>query len=170
MSNTSKSLKPKKTTAPAEWVVIVVIIILVVAVILFIYFVLRPQLFSGSDFEGAKRPDATVVCPTTDPPTGLTAAVLDFAVPSFNASWDPVFTTTTIGQSVIGYNMYISTSPNITVGNTTLAGFTPVPQVKATKTGTGSLQFDETYFYRVATVDTCGPGALSAEEFEITIV
>lgn len=156
-------------TSPPEWVAFVVIIVLLVSAFLFLYFYIKPQLFSGSVYQPPSAPSGAVVCPTSPPPTGLTAAKVDFAKPSFDASWNPVLTTTTAGQTITGYNVYVNTAPGITKENTTKAGYTPIPQVRVLHALGASLVFGTKYFFRVATVDTCGEGDLSSEEFGIQI-
>jgi hypothetical protein len=95
---------------------------------------------------------------------------VDFAVPSFDASWMAVLAPTTIGAIILGYNIYVNTTPGITTTNTTKTGFTPIPQVRVEHSQGNTLAFNTQYYFRVSTVDTCGEGTLSTEEFSITIV
>jgi hypothetical protein len=157
-------------TSPPEWIAFVVIIVLLVLAFLFIYFYIKPQLFQASAYVPPSAPSSTVICPTSPAPTGLTAMEVDFAVPSFDASWNAVLTPTTTGATILGYNIYVSTSPGITTTNTTKTGFTPIPQVRVEHCNGEDLVYGTTYYYRVDTVDTCGEGTLSTEEASITIV
>jgi hypothetical protein len=161
--------KPQIVTTRPELIVMAIIVIAAIVTMVLIYLVLKPKLFSGSKFKGAEPPSQTVTCPTSPAPTGLTAKVVDKSKASFDASWNPVLTATTAGAVIVGYNVYVSTKPGITALNTSVAGFAPSPLIRVTTTGSGNLQFGVTYYYRVATVDTCGPGALSAEEFSIPV-
>lgn len=154
-------------TTGAEWVGIAVVILLAIAVIVVIYLVLRPRIRGGSTYESPKPPSFSVSCPTSPGPTNLTAFIGDVSKPSFDASWNPVLVPTTLGAIVVGYNIFVSTTPGITVSNTRLAGFTPIPQVRVTNDANGKLKFNTTYYFKVSTVDTCGQGILSTEEFEI---
>lgn len=161
--------RPTIVTSGSEWIGMLIVIVLAVIAILIIYLYLKPQLFKSKGYQPSGPPNFAVTCPTSDPPINLTAAVVDHALPSFDASWDPVFLTTTAGASVLGYNIYVSTSPGINSTNTKSAGFTPIPQVRVKNTGSGRLVFGTKYYFRVSTVDTCGSGALSSEEHMIQI-
>jgi len=161
--------KPVTVTTVPEWIGIAVVIVFAIVAFVIIYYILRPRLFSGSQYEGAQPPSQGVSCPTSLPPIGLTAEVKDFSQASFDASWIPVLNTVTTGAQIIGYNVYVNTEPNITKQNTPLAGFTPVASVRITSSGFGPLEFGTRYYYRVATVDTCGPGVISPQEFSIQI-
>jgi hypothetical protein len=163
-----KEQKPKVKTEGGEWIGIAVIIILAVIAALLLFFWLKPQLFSGSKYEPPGPPSTKVVCPTSAAPTGLAAAINDVSKPTFDASWIPITSAFTTGQTILGYHIYVSESPNITVTNTTSA-YTPTPQVRVTKAGGSKLVYGKTYYFRVATLDTCGLGEISTEEVSITI-
>jgi hypothetical protein len=162
-----KRKSPIIVTTGAEWIGITVVIVLAILSIVLIYLLLRPRIRGRSTYEGPKPPTFAVECPTSVAPTGLTAFVGDVSKASFDASWNPVLVPTTLGAMIVGYNIYVSTSPGITTTNTGIAGFAPVPQVRVTNTSGGKLQFNTKYYFKVATVDTCGQGVLSSEEFEI---
>jgi hypothetical protein len=164
---TVKKKPPVIVTTGTEWIGLAVVIIAAIVVIIVIYVWLKPRIRGGSTYKPAQPPSFSVTCPTSPAPTGLTAFIGDVAKPSFDASWNPVLVPTTSGAVVVGYNVYISKTPGITTANTGLAGFTPVPQVRAINDANGKLKFNTTYYFRVATVDTCGQGALSTEEFQI---
>jgi hypothetical protein len=164
-----KKRAPKVVTSGGEWAGIAVVIILTALAIFYIIYYLKPKLFSGTKYVGPSPPSSTITCPTSLPPTGLTASIVDNARASFDASWNAVLATQTSGETVLGYNVFINTTPNISISNTKVAGFTPVPFVRALTTGSGKLAFSTTYYFRVQTVDSCGPGALSSEEFMIAI-
>jgi len=157
-------------TSPPEWIAFFVIIVLLVVAFLLIYFYIKPQLFSGSVYVPPSAPSGTVSCPTSLPPTGLTASQVDFSKVSFDASWNPVLVPTTTSAVILGYNVYVNTSPGITTTNTSKTGFTPIPQVRVLNAVGTPLVYGTKYYYRVATVDTCGEGTLSSEEFGITVV
>ena len=162
--------KPKVVTTPAEWIGVVVIIILSVAVVLYILLYLRPQLFAGTTgFGPSSNLPTTETCSTSAPPGNLSATVGDFAKPSFDATWDAVFVTSTPSASILGYYIYVSPNPGITISNTARTSFTVVPQVRVVSSSGGGLSFGRTYYFKVATVDTCGTGILSNEEGQITI-
>ena len=161
--------KPVIVTPVSEWIGIAIVITAAIVVVILIYYLLKPRLFSGTDYKGAQPPDQGVTCPTSPAPTGLTGTVVDHSRPSFDASGGAVLTPTTGGASRIGYNVSVSETPGLSSSHTVLAGFAPSPQIRITPTGNASLQYGKIYYYRVATVDTCGPGALSTEEFSIAI-
>lgn len=161
--------KPTVITTGPEWIGILVVIVLTVVAILVIYLYLKPKLFRSSGYQTATPPNFKVTCPTSQPPVGLTAIIGDHATPSFDASWTPVLVPTTSGSVILGYNVYVSTSPNVTKDNTGMAGYTPIPQVRVKTTSNGAIAYGKTYYFRVSTVDTCGEGALSGQEFSITV-
>ena len=161
---------PKKTTAPLELVFLAIIVVGVVIMVLVIILVLKPKLFSGQ--VAAPVPGgipASNTCPTSPGPTNLTATVQDVSVASFEAKWDPILTATTPNVQILGYNIYVSTTPGITLQNTTSSGFTVPPQMKVLKSSSGALVFGQKYYFKVQTVDQCGAGDLSSQETSITI-
>jgi hypothetical protein len=166
-TNRVKTKKPVIITTGAEWAGIATVIILAVVAIVLIYFLLKPRIRTGSTYEGPALPTLTVSCPTSVAPVNLTAFVGDVSRPSFDASWDPVLIPTTAGSIILGYNVYVSDAPNITKSDANFAGFAPVPQVRVIKTHSIKLKFNTTYYFKVSTLDTCGEGPLSTEEFEI---
>lgn len=157
-------------TSPPEWIALVVIVVLLVLAFLFIYFYIKPQLFKSTSYIPPSAPSGQVICPTSVAPSGLTATEVDFATPSFDASWNAVLTPTTTGATILGYNIYVSTTPGITKTNTAKTGFTPIPQIRVEHAQGASLSYGTMYYYRVSTVDTCGEGDLSTEEASIMVV
>jgi len=164
------SKPPKKPTTPPEWIGVITLVILTIVVFLILWFVVKPKLFSSSSNVNVPNglPTSTT-CATSPAPTNLSATVGDFANPTFDAKWDPVLTATTPGNTVLGYNIYVSTIAGITLDNTKSAGFTASPTIRVKKSSTGPLVFGTTYHFKVQTVDTCGLGVLSTEEFTISI-
>ena len=161
-------VKQKPKTEGTELIGIAVLIIAIVIVTLVLFFFLKPKLFSGSKYVPHGTPSTNIVCPTSSAPSGLIADVNDVSKPSFDASWNPVLIAFSAGQTVIGYHIYVSTTPGITKANTTSA-YTPITQVKVENAGGSKLEFGKTYYFRVATLDTCGLGDISSEEATITI-
>jgi len=159
-----KRRSPIIVTSGGEWVGVLVVIILAITAIIVIYVVLRPRLRRSSSYEPVQPPNLAVNCPTSKAPINLAYTIEDVSKPSFDASWSPVFIPNTTGALILGYNVYVSKTPGITNKNTKLAGFTPIPQSRIIAFEEGKLKFNTTYYYRVATVDTCGEGALSSEE------
>lgn len=165
-----KPLKRKSpiiiTTGP-EWVGIVVVIILAILAMIIVYIVLRPRIRGDSTYKIATPPSIVVTCPTSPAPTGLTAFISDVSKASFDASWNAVLIPTTSGAVVLGYNVFVSQTPGITTTNTRIAGFSPIPQVRVLNSHEGKLKFNTTYYFKVATLDTCGQSAISTQEFMI---
>lgn len=161
-------MSEKNNTSAVEWGGVIITIIAISVIIYIIFYLLRPRLFSGSGVVSDGRPSNAVVCPTSPAPINLQAVVNDVSKASFDASWDSVLTTTSPNQIILGYNVYISKISGITKQNTTMAGFTPVSRVRATVSSAGALEFDTIYYFRVATVDSCGEGELSTEEIAIS--
>lgn len=160
--------KVKARTSVPELVGIIVLAILATVMTLIIIFVIRPKLFSGETAVVPGIP-TTVTCPTSDPPVNLTSVVNDVSVASFQASWDPVLIPNTTGKTILGYNVYVNSTPGVTLANSGNATFTATTTVKILKYKSGSLAFGQTYYWRVQTVDECGPGDLSTEEQIIAI-
>ena len=161
---------PKKRTSGPEWLAVFILIVLTTVMVLIILFVLKPKIFEGQ--EPAPIPGqvpTSVICPTSPGPSNLSAVKEDFSKPSFQASWDPVLTTTTPGKEILGYNVYVNQNAGVTLANSTPAGFTVIPTLKVIKSSSGALSFGKEYFFRVQTVDECGPGDLSTEEISIAI-
>tara|TARA_R110001632_G_scaffold200941_1_gene323649 strand:+ start:1784 stop:2272 length:489 start_codon:yes stop_codon:yes gene_type:complete len=161
-------MSERNKTSLVEWIGLILFVVVCVIVVYIIFWRLEPELFSGSDFVIDGRPTNIVTCPTSLAPVNLSAIVNDVSKPSFDASWDPVLTTVTPNQTILGYNVYVSTTTGITKTNTGIAGFTPTPGVRVTSTSNGSLDFSTIYYFRVSTVDSCGNGILSSEEFAIS--
>lgn len=160
--------KDNPGTSGTEWIGIAAIVILVIVVTLLIFFWLKPQLFSGSKYVPPGPPSTKVICPTSQAPTGLSLQVNDVSKPTFDASWNPVSSAFTTGQTILGYYVYVSASPGITTSNTT-GVYVPITTVRVTTAGGTKLQFGNTYYVRVATMDTCGLGDVGSEEVSITI-
>lgn len=171
MSSYEQPQIPKKNpiivTTGQEWIGITVVLVLAIVVIIVIYIWLRPRIRQGSSYVPPRPPSLAVTCATSPAPSGLTADVNDVAKASFDASWTPVLVATTPGATVIGYNIFVSKTPGITLQNTKLAGFAPTASIRVTNSSEGKLDFNTIYYFKVATVDTCGQGELSTEEFQI---
>jgi len=157
-----KKPEPKKTTTPAEWIVIGVIVVLIVLGILLMYLVLFPRLFQGSSTPTPSFP-VPKGCPPADTPTGLTASQTNTSKPNVDLSWNPVLVSNTPGNTILGYNIYASTLPGITESNKVLATFTVVPEKRLFATGQSSIKGNTTYYFVVATVDTCATSPISPE-------
>lgn len=155
-------------TSGAEWVGSAAVVLIAIIAIVLIYYLLVTK--SRTSTQGVVyKPSSTIVCATSVPPTNLTAVIRDISRPTFDASWTGVTSPFTTGATILGYNIFVNDTPGITAQNTTSGGFTPVAQVRVRNYGKGDLKFNTTYYYRVATVDTCGQGALSDEEFQIDL-
>lgn len=162
-------MEEENKTPIYEWIGIILFIVVLAIIVYYLFYNLKPQLFSGTEFEVDGRPSNAVICPASPAPVNLTASVVDFSRPSFDASWDPVLTVTTTNDKILGYNVYVGEATGVTKTNTKIAGFTPSSQVRVTVTGNGSLEFGRIYYFKVATVSECGEGLLSDEEFAISI-
>ena len=161
-------MSERNQTPLVEWIGLILFVVVCVIAVYVIFWRLEPELFSGSDFNVDGRPTNVVTCPTSLAPVNLSAVVNDVSKASFDASWDPVLTTVSPNQTILGYNVYVSTTTGITKANTGIAGFTPTPGVRVTQTSNGSLDFGTIYYFRVSTVCTCGEGILSSEEVAIS--
>lgn len=168
MNYSDGSEEKKSPDSRVQTIGIVVLIVLTVIVTLLLFFWLKPQLFSGSKYTPPGPPSTKVVCPTSPPPSGLVAQVNDVSKPTFDASWNPVLIAFSAGQTVLGYHIFVSTTPGITAANTT-SSYTPTPVVRVTTAAGAKLTYGTTYYFRVATLDTCGLGDISSEEVSITI-
>lgn len=166
VKSNSKPIKPR--TSVPEVIGVIVLAILTIVIVLIIIFVIRPKLFSGETNAVPGIP-TTVTCPTSQAPINLSSVVNDVSKPSFQASWNAVLTPTTAGKAILGYNVYVTDTPGITIATGGNPTFTPTTTVKITKFKGGSLEFDQTYYWRVQTVDECGPGDLSSEEKTVSI-
>jgi hypothetical protein len=164
--STQEQQKPK--TEKTELIGIAVLVIIVLIITLLFFLVLRPKLFSGSTYKPPGPASTNVICPTSSAPIGLVGEVNDISEPNFEASWNPVLIAFSTGQTVIGYHIFVSTSPGITKENTS-SSYTPIPQVRVENAAGAKLEFGKTYYFRVATLDTCGLGDVSTEEISITI-
>lgn len=151
----------RNKTTGVEWGVIAAIAIIVVLLIVAMYLVLTPKLFGGSTAIVPTPPNLRnpAICPTSDPPTGLSANQVTPSEPSVDVSWDAVLGANTAGEKVLGYNIYLSETSGITEANKVLRIFTQVPYKRLLNLEPGTQ-----YYYKVATVDSCGVGVLSTEE------
>lgn len=162
--------RQKQQTVPAEWFVIGAIVIVSIILIIIIFAVLRPRLFSSTSPENTDPLLNPKGCITTLPPVGLMAGQVLTSRPNIDVSWDARTVTATPGEQILGYNIYISTNPNVTKSSASPI-YTPVIFKRIFKTGGGvAIVEDTTYYYRVSTVDTCGEGELSSEEVSFTPV
>ena len=156
--------KPKARTTVPELVGVIILAIITIVIVLIIIFVIRPKLFSGDASSGVPGIPTVVTCPTSPAPINLQSVINDVSKPSFQASWDAVLTPTTPGKAILGYNVYVNDAPGVTVSNSGSPTFSAIPNVKIIKFRAGSLAFGKTYYWRVQTVDECGPGSISTEE------
>lgn len=154
------SNQDKPRTIAGEWIVLIIIVVISIIVILVIFLVLEP-LSSQSTTEPPDDINDGLGCPTSDAPTNLIATQTDMTAPNIDLIWDPVLTTNTPGQSVIGYNVYTSNSPGVTKSVT--ASYTPIKYIRITTANGSGLLIGTQYYMRVATIDTCGEGELSIE-------
>jgi hypothetical protein len=159
---------PKPKTLPGEWVIIVLIVIFIVICIIVIYLVIVPNLFKSTSPPVNNPLLNPKGCPPSVAPVNLTATQVLFSRANIIVQWDAVLTTTTPDNTILGYNIYLSATPGITKSNTP-GVYTPVVTKTMFKTSAGAnLVGGVTYYYRVATVDTCGTGEISTEEISFT--
>ena len=162
--SSEESIVLKGKTTGGEWIGILVVFIVIALLIVVVYIFYVPDLFQGSTVEPPQPPgQGAAVCPTSDAPTNLAGIQTDFSQGTADLTWDPVLTTNTQNEVVLGYNVYLSTNPGITEQNKVLRDFTPVPATKLT-----GLQEGTEYYFKIATVDSCGTGALSTDEATFT--
>ena len=159
---------PKEKTSRAEWIVLIIITIIVIAIILYIFLVLRNNLFKSTSPPNTDPLVNPKGCPTSSPPTNIFAEQNLLSRTSIDITWNPVFTTTTPDEFVLGYNVYVSKSPNIT--ESISPQYTQAAFKRVYKDSLGiNLITGVKYYINVATVDSCGAGELnSANEISFT--
>lgn len=164
----NKPVKPK--TKPSEWVVLAIIFVIVIIVTLIIFLVLKPQLFQSTSPPNSDPITNPKGCPTSPPPSNIIASQVLLTRASIDLNWTPVLTTTTPGEQILGYNIYINKSPAVTKTNSGTGIFTPVALKRLYKDGFGSnLLVGITYYINISTVDSCGNGELvSTNEISFT--
>jgi hypothetical protein len=159
---------PKQKNTIVDWVVIVIIVIAVVILIIILFVVIKPELFKPTSPPVYNPLTNPLGCPTSPPPTNVTASQTPNVKPNISLTWNAVLTPTTPGQTILGYNIYLGLSPGIAPSNTG-ATYTPVALKTMFVTSNGApITANTTYYIRVATVDTCGSGALSSPEVSFT--
>lgn len=160
--NDPNAKPPKPKTLAGEWIAIAIIIVVVIILILILFLVIKPNLYKSSSAPVNNPLLHPLGCPTSPPPTNIAANQFLFTRANMALTWTAVLTTTTPGQTILGYNIYIGTSPGVT---SNIGGiYTPVALKTVYVDSSGaSLVGGKTYYINVATVDTCGSGLLGTE-------
>ncbi len=152
----------RKPTSVGEWITIALIVVIIVLGFLLIWFIFFPQLFQSKAFSipAFQTPKG---CPVSNAPTGLAATQINTTKPNVDLSWNAVLTPNTSGETILGYNIYSSTTPGISDSNKQKAAFTVVPEKRLFSTAQGPVKAGTTYYFTVTTVDSCGESGLSSE-------